>query len=125
MCKKHVSWRRGSKTTARERMQKMTPEKKALWRMWHYAYIDSKALFCTDKDEKSLFKQADIRAACSEMGIEPNEELRVVPRVPTQPLGPENITLVSNRDRAMLAKIWRHGRDREMYQRALERLAEA
>ena len=70
-------------------------------------------------------KQADMSAVCSEMGVEPSEELRVVPGDPTKPLGPENIALVSSRDRAMLAKIWRHGRDGEMYGRALERLTEA
>jgi len=63
----------------------MTPEKKALWRMWHYAHMDSKALFGIERDERSSLKQADIKAACDEVGIEASEELRVVPGDPTKP----------------------------------------
>mmetsp|Transcript_39697 Transcript_39697/g.92938 ORF Transcript_39697/g.92938 Transcript_39697/m.92938 type:complete len:84 (-) Transcript_39697:327-578(-) len=62
----------------------MTPEKKALWRMWHYAYMDSKALFCIDQGEKRSLKQADIKAACDNMGVEASEELRVVPVYPSK-----------------------------------------
>mmetsp|Transcript_41504 Transcript_41504/g.96895 ORF Transcript_41504/g.96895 Transcript_41504/m.96895 type:complete len:164 (-) Transcript_41504:31-522(-) len=88
-CKKHCrpSIRASSKDSLRERMQRMTPEKKALWRMWHYAYTDSKALFCIDRGEKPSLKQADIKAACEELGVEASEQLRVVPVCPSKPVG--------------------------------------
>jgi len=70
----------------------------------------------------SSLKQADIKAACDDMGVEASEELSVVPVPPTQPVGLENIALVSGGDRAVLAKIWRHARDEEVYAKALERI---
>jgi len=86
--------------------------------------MDSKALFGIERDERSL-KQADIKAACDNMGVEASEELRVVPVCPNEPVGAENMALVSGRDRAVLAKIWRHAGDEGMYAQALDRIAGA
>jgi len=57
------------------------PRKKALWRLWHYAYLDSRSAFCSPGSPT----QADIAALCDAVGLEPTMELRVVP---VDPLGP-------------------------------------
>ena len=151
MCRKHA---RLHVKPVRERMLRMKPEKKALWRMWHYAYMDAKSLFSKANEanllthvseamqksisltqvdgrvarneamQKSMsLTQADIKEACNEAGMEPSEDLRIVPIRPWQHIEKGNIRLVKTKDRAMLAKIWRHGRDAQVYEGVLDRLA--
>mmetsp|Transcript_16446 Transcript_16446/g.32481 ORF Transcript_16446/g.32481 Transcript_16446/m.32481 type:complete len:193 (+) Transcript_16446:639-1217(+) len=80
VCRKHAA-RPNNATAARARMLDANPRKKALWRLWHYAYLDSRSAFCSAGSPT----QADIAALCDAVGLEPTVELRVVP---VDPLGP-------------------------------------
>ena len=98
-------------------MFRQNPGKYALWMMWHYSYMDSKSVF----QNKASMTQGDIKAACEEAGTLPSPELRVVPLDPTQPTSRENFALVPVRARAILAKVWRHSKDGEVYRVVVEK----
>lgn len=112
---------------ARERKERLfarNPSKKALWRMWHYSYLDSRSAFRTG-GEKCTYQlvQDDILELCQNAGVQPSSQLRVVPMDPRKPLeAGRNGAIVSRRGRALLAKIWKVSCDTEMYASALARL---
>ena len=92
------------------------PRKKALWRLWHYAYLDSRSAFCSPAGSPT---QADIAALCDAVGLEPTMELRVVPVDPLGPAKPGNIALVRREDRPLLVNVWKGSRDPGIYRMTL------
>jgi hypothetical protein len=98
-------------------MFRQNPAKYALWMLWHYSYMDSKSVF----QNKAGVTQGDIKEACEEAGTTPSPDLRMVPVDPTQPMSRKNCALVTVKARAILAKIWRHSKDSDMYRVVLEK----
>jgi hypothetical protein len=105
----------------REELFKQNPGKHALWMMWHYSYMDSKSVF----HNKACMTQEDIQEACQESGTEPSHNLRMIPWDPALPTSRRNFALVNIKARALVVKIWRHSKDKDMYRLALGKEAAA
>lgn len=102
----------------------MKPEKKALWMIWHYAYMDSRGLFANVNDGKKgiLITQSDINEMCIKLKSKLCENLRVVPIDPSKRITRDNMRLVSMEDRSVLAKIWRRTNNAAIYEEMLSKL---
>jgi hypothetical protein len=99
----------------REEMFRQNPGKHALWMMWHYSYMDSKSVFYN----KACMTQEDIREACTEAGTEPSQNLRMVPWDPALPTSRANFAIVNIKARALVVKVWRHSKDKDVYRLVL------
>ncbi len=121
MCSKHA--RPSNARAIREKMFGKNPRKKAVWRIWHYAYLDSRSSFPVKGgvDKTRSLTQADIAAQCEAQGLEPTTEVRVVPLDPRAPAKPGNMALVGREQRPLLVKVWKACQDLGMYCKALER----
>lgn len=101
----------------RDKCFSLQPQKLGLWRMWHYAYLDSKAVFlCSGWS----LMQDDIQKLCDKTAVMPSNQLRVVPLNPRSPLTTGNIAVVSRLGRTLLVKIWKVSKDVDMYVSALK-----
>ena len=96
-------------------MFRQNPGKHALWMMWHYSYMDSKSVF----HNKACMTQEDIREACTEAGTEPSQNLRIVPWDPALPTSRANFAIVNIKARALVVKVWRHSKDKDVYRLVL------
>ena len=92
-------------------MFQQNPGKHALWMLWHYSYMDSKSVF----QNKASMTQEDIREACTESGTQLNPDLRMVPWDPALPISKGNFAIVNIKARALVVKVWRHSKDRDVY----------
>jgi hypothetical protein len=112
-------------TLSRKKIFLSKPKRKDVWRIWHFAWLDSGCLLgkrgvnITQSEIRDLFRGAD---------IEPDaEEHRVVPKNPCTPLTAENVTIVSPDSRKTLVAMWKIAKsgDCEVSATAVEWLSHA
>ena len=81
------------------------PKRRALWHIWHHAWLDSQHLL--GKRDISI-TQAEIRDLFDQNSLEPDiAKYRVVPRNPRTSLTTENAVPVSLAARKALMVLWR------------------
>ena len=101
------------------------PNKKALRKIWQYAWVDSESLL--GKRDIHI-NQAEIRDMFKEIDLELDaDKYRVVPRNPRVPLTVENARIVSPDSRRTLVNMWKIAKssDCEVSAMALEWLSHA
>ena len=87
------------------------PKRRALWNIWHHAWLDSKHLL---GKREICISQAEISDLFEKSGVEPDiDKHRVVPRNPRAPLTTENAFLVSLASRKALMALWRSAKSED------------
>ena len=103
---------------AAERATSATPQnkrhdyKRALYKMWHLAYLD-KRLF----GQACLkLSQSDLLQICRQSKLTPEQgAFYAIPRRPKLPLSPTNTILVNKLQRRFLLALWKLTRDDKAY----------
>jgi hypothetical protein len=103
----------------RAKMLATNPARNEIWYLWHTAYTDSRRVFIEARDKWCL-TQDTIKIFCAENNIKISADVRVVPRIASEPIAKENMVVVSRSMRTLLAKVWRSSKDELLYRAALE-----
>ena len=97
-----------------------TGYKRALYKMWHLAYLDKGAF----GQANVQLSQQDLLRICEQSLGAPEQGVYVVPAEPSEPLSPSNALVVNKLQRKFLLALWKLDNDEDAYRKCASAFAE-